>query len=116
MAYPNLTFTASKNKISAASGHDSVTVTFSSDIQYTSFECRATKSGEAWGVGIGSLVASFSTTPAGTTRTFEIYDDYLTSGDGKYRISLFAMSADGEWNDIDDTAFVYAGEFYCGEV
>lgn len=115
MTAPNLTFLVSRNKLSAVSGYDSVTVTFSSDIEYTAFECRATKSGEGWGVGIGSLVASFSQTPANTERTFEIYDDYLLNGEGVYRISLLARSVSGEWNDVDETAFIYAGEFYCGE-
>ncbi len=116
MAAPVLTFSVSGGKISTVSGFDRISVTFSSDIAYTTFECRATKSGAAWGVGVGSLVASFSSTPAGTSRTFEVYDDYLINGDGKYRISLFAQSANGEWNDVDDTAFVYAGEFASGEV
>ena len=94
MAAPELTFSITGNKISAVSGFDSITVTFSSDIAYTAFECRATKSGEDWGRGKGALIASFSQTPAGTQRTFEVYDDFLLSGDGEYRISLFAQSAD----------------------
>lgn len=98
MAAPELTFSITGNKISAVSGFDSITVTFSSDIAYTAFECRATKSGEDWGRGKGALIASFSQTPAGTQRTFEVYDDFLLSGDGEYRISLFAQGADGSWN------------------
>ena len=50
-------------------------------------------------MGKGALVASFSTTPAQTVRTFEVYDEYLLSGDGEYRISLFAQGEDGSWND-----------------
>lgn len=69
MAAPELTFSITGNKISAVSGFDSITVTFSSDIAYTAFECRATKSGEDWGRGKGALIASFSQTPAGTQRT-----------------------------------------------
>lgn len=99
MAAPNVNFTASGNRVSAVTGFDSITVTFSTDIASTAFECRATKVGEEWGVGYGTLVASFSSTPANTERTFEIYDDYLTSGDGEYRISLFAQGEDGSWND-----------------
>ena len=86
MAAPGLTFTITGNKISAVSGFDSITVKFSSDIAYTAFECRATKTGEDWGRGKGALIASFSQTPAGTERTFEVYDDFLLSGDGEYRI------------------------------
>ena len=44
-------------------------------------------------------MAAFSYTPAGTQRQFDVYDDYLLSGQGDYRISLFAQGADGSWND-----------------
>ncbi len=99
MPAPNLAFSYTGNKLSAISGFDSITVTFKSDIKYVNFECRATKTGADYGVGKGNLIASFSTTPAETERTFEIYDDYLINGDGEYRISLFAQSEDGGWND-----------------
>lgn len=99
MGAPNLTFSISGEKVSGVSGHDHVVVTFQADGRYTAFECRATKTGEAWGLGKGTLVASFSTTPANTIRTFEVYDDFLVRGDGEYRISLFAQGEDGSWND-----------------
>ena len=56
----------------------------------------------------GSLVASFSATPANTQRTFEVYDDYLVHGDGEYRISLFAQGMDGSWND--NHGFIPSGQ------
>ena len=99
MAAPQLTFTQSGNKLSAKDGYDSITVRFSADIVYTAFECRATKVSTDYGVGKGTLIASFSRTPAGTERTFDIYDEYLVNGDGDYRISLFAQGEDGSWND-----------------
>lgn len=99
MAAPELTFSVSGKTISGVSGFDAITVTFTPDIACAAFECRATAEGEDWGVGKGVLVASFSTTPAGASRTFEIYDDYLVAGDGTYRISLFAQGVDGSWND-----------------
>ena len=99
MAAPQLTFSITGNKVSAVVGYDSITVSFSSNTAYQAFECRATKNGEAWGRGKGTLIASFSQTPANTQRTFEVYDDFLTSGDGEYRISLYAQGADGSWND-----------------
>ena len=115
MGAPNITYSVFKNKISAVSGFDSLTVTFSADGAYTSFECRATKSGEAWGVGVGELIASFSQTPANTERTFEVYDDFLLHGDGEYRIGLYVQDADGVWNDTvgfipsgTDTAMITA--------
>ena len=99
MAAPNLTYSVSGKKVSGVSGKDFITVTFSADDVYAAFECRATKSGESYGVGVGELIAGFSTTPANTERSFEIYDDHLVNGDGEYRISLFAQGEDGSWND-----------------
>lgn len=99
MPAPGLTFEYSSNKISDEAGFDNITVTFSSDLAYQKFECRATKIGNDYGVGKGELISSFSYTPAGTERTFEIYDDYLLQGDGDYRISLYAQGTDGAWND-----------------
>lgn len=99
MAAPQLTFTQTGSKISSKAGYDKITVTFSSDLPYKAFECRATKVGTDYGVGKGTLIASFSRTPAGTERTFDIYDEYLVNGDGDYRISLFAQGEDGSWND-----------------
>lgn len=97
MAVPTLTFSTTGSKISSVEGHDHITVTFTADGAYKSFECRATKSGESWGVGIGTLISSFSQTPANTSRSFDIYDDYLVRGDGEYRISLFAQDTNGSW-------------------
>ena len=99
MPAPELSFTASGNVISAVNGFDSITVEFSSDIPYIAFECRATAAAAEWGRGKGALIASFSSTPANTPRSFEVYDDYLLQGDGQYRISLYAQGADGSWND-----------------
>lgn len=97
---PEISFSITKNKISDETGNDSLTVAFSSDIPYSAFECRATKDGSNYGVGIGSLIAAFSTAPANTERTFEVYDTDLVSGEGDYRISLFAQSVEtGSWND-----------------
>lgn len=92
-----LTFSATGHKISSVEGHDHISVTFSCNDVYTSFECRATKSGASYGVGVGTLIASFSQTPANTSRSFDIYDDYLVNGNGEYRISLYAKGTDGSW-------------------
>ncbi|HPU18196.1 MAG TPA: hypothetical protein PLZ27_05970 [Bacillota bacterium] len=106
---PELSFSVTRTKISDKAGYNSLSVTFSSDIAYSEFECRATKVGADYGVGKGGLVASFSYTPAATNRTFEIYDTHLVNGDGEYRISLFAKSADtNTWND--NHAFVVGGD------
>jgi len=106
---PELSFSVTRTKISDKAGYNSLSVTFSSDIAYSEFECRATKVGADYGVGKGSLVASFPYTPAATNRTFEIYDTHLVNGDGEYRISLFAKSVDtNTWND--NHAFVVNGD------
>lgn len=111
MAVPTLTFSTTGSKISSVEGHDHITVTFTANGAYKSFECRATKSGESWGVGIGTLIASFSQTPANTSRSFDIYDDYLVNGDGEYRISLFAQSTDGSWYTLTPLfEFVFSNE------
>ena len=99
MPAPDVTYSVSGHKISDEAGFKFVSVSFQTDIPYIAFECRATKVGEAYGVGKGALVASFSSTPAQTVRTFEVYDSYLLQGDGEYRISLFAQSEEGAWND-----------------
>lgn len=99
MGAPNLSFSVSGNKVSAADGFDYILVAFQADAAYQAFECRATKVGEDWGIGRGTLIASFSQTPADTLRQFEVYDDYLVSGDGEYRISLYVQGEDGAWND-----------------
>ena len=99
MAAPNLSFSVSGTKVSAQEAFDCIIVAFSADIPYQAFECRATKVGEEYGVGRGTLIASFSQTPAETLRQFEVYDDFLVHGDGEYRISLFAQGSDGSWND-----------------
>lgn len=99
MPAPQLTLSVTGNKVSTVSGYDHINVSFSSDIAYTQFECRATKAGENYGRGVGRLVASFSTTPAGVSRTFEVYDTDLVNGEGEYRIGLYAQSEDGGWND-----------------
>lgn len=115
MAAPKLTYSVSGKKVSGVSGYDHIIVSFQSDISYTQFECRATKVGEDYGVGKGQLVASFSSTPAQTQRTFEVYDDYLVHGDGDYRISLFAQGEDGSWNDNHYYVPVGSSMYVCSD-
>lgn len=105
MAAPQVTFTVTEDDVSQVI---SSSVTFTADSAYQAFEARATKEGEPYGVGIGTLIAAFSYTPANTARTFEIYDEMFTAGDGLYRLSLFAQGQDGSWND--DALWMAAGE------
>lgn len=107
MPAPQLTFSISGTKISAVSGYNHIDVEFSSDIAYVQFECRATKAGDPYGRGVGKLISSFSQTPAGVSRAFEVYDTDLVNGEGEYRIGLYAESEDGGWND--NWAFIPSG-------
>lgn len=122
MAAPGLTFSVTGYVISNKAGYNFISVTFKADKQYIAFECRATKVGESYGLGKGTLVASFSSTPANTSRTFEVYDSYLVDGDGNYRISLFVQGEDGRWNFEDElienaaAAWFYSSDVYCGEI
>lgn len=99
MAAPEIVFSTSGKRLSAVEGFDRLVVTVCANLPCRAMECRATKVGEEYGVGKGTLLASFSSTPADTLRTFEIYDEFLLRGDGQYRISLFAQGEDGSWND-----------------
>lgn len=99
MAAPAITYSVTGQRVSPVVPYDKVVVTFTSDSPYQAFECRATKAGEPFGRGKGALLASFSQTPANTQRQFELYNSFLLSGDGDYRISLFAQGEDGSWND-----------------
>lgn len=99
MGAPNIVYTTSHNRISNETGKDRISVTFYADAEYAAFECRAVKTGEDWGIGKGALIASFSQTPANTERTFDIYDDFLLSGDGDYTVFLYVQAPDGSWND-----------------
>ena len=51
---PELSFSVTRTKISDKAGYNSLSVTFSSDIAYSEFECRATKIGADYGVEKGS--------------------------------------------------------------
>ncbi len=121
MAAPELKFTVTGRGVSLAPGFDAVDVTFSAGAPYLKFECRATKFGEDYGVGIGTLVASFPATPAGVERTFSVGARHLIHGDGEYRISLFIEGEDGAWNDgvafipAASTGLITAGgeKYYC---
>lgn len=118
-AVPVVTVTGpDKSKISKVATFNVAAISFTCDVDFVEYKVKVVPattslqdagvvigttngstnmSGESWGVGIGTLIASFSQTPANTSRSFDIYDDYLVRGDGEYRISLFAQGTDGSW-------------------
>lgn len=107
MPAPQLTFTIDRDRISSVGGYRMMTCFFTSDRAYVAFEARATRASDPYGRGVGTLIAAFSSTPAGVSRTVEVYDTDLVSGEGEYRISLYAQSEDGGWND--NHAFIPVG-------
>ena len=59
MAAPELIFSTSGERLSAAEGFDRIAVTVHASLPCRTIECRATKAGEEYGVGKGTLLASF---------------------------------------------------------
>lgn len=111
MAIPVVSFT--KN-VSIVSAHQSCTVNAQVNENFIEFEARATKDGEAYGRGIGTLVASMSIALpnyylANTNYPFVITDQKLTNGDGVYRISMYAKNVDGIWSDAKAFTWDLAG-------
>ena len=109
MAIPVITFSNNRDEISTVL--DCV-VTFSVDSNFIEFEARATLEGESYGRGIGDLVMNMSIAlpnyyPANSNYSFVITDQNLTSGDGVYRISMYAKNTDGIWSDA--VAFEWDG-------
>ena len=101
MAIPQISFT--KN-VSIISAHQTCTVNMQVNENFIEFEARATKNGQPYGRGIGTLVASMSIALpnyylANTNYPFVVTDQNLASGDGVYRISMYAKNVDGVWSD-----------------
>lgn len=82
-------------------GQRSIVFSFVSDTAYANFECRITKVGDDYGVGIGKLIASYGSTPADTRRSVVVYCSHLTAGDGTYRIGLYIKTEDGVWSEYE---------------
>lgn len=123
MAVPNLTYTITRNKLSAVGGYNSAAVSFSADAAWLAFQARLTKAGEDYGLDKGTLIASgepgyfipsgsdglitadgkrfgFQQVKAGVERSFNVSSDMLSGGDGEYRVSLYVQDMDGFWGDL----------------
>lgn len=99
-----LTITVDRNRISP---HYKATVNVSSDEPIRAYEARATKSGEAFGRGVGfdllsddasALNGVVTLSSAVTSFSFDIESAELSS-DGDYLISVFVRDENGVWND-----------------
>lgn len=99
-----LTIAVDRNRISP---HYKATVNVQSDEPIMAYEARATKSGEAFGRGVGFDLLSDDTSAsngvvtlpsAATSFSFDIESTELAA-DGAYRVSVFVKDANGVWND-----------------
>lgn len=109
MGIPDITFTNDRTTISTKF---SCTVKFKVTENFREFEARATIAGQPYGRGIGILLMNMSIAspnyyPANTEYTYIITDQNLTSGDGTYRISMYAKNTGGIWSDT--VAFTWDG-------
>lgn len=82
-------------------------VTVSSDESFTAIEARATKTGEAYGRGVGLCLLSdddsasdgvVTLSTAVKSYSFDVESSELSS-DGEYRISVYVKNESGVWND-----------------
>lgn len=97
---PTITIqSVNKNKISDENGYDECLCIFTSDVDLTEWEARATFEDAATGHGTGLLVESGLNLSANTEATVSILDEELTDGDGYYVINIYGKSADGTWSD-----------------
>lgn len=89
------------------SAHLKCTVSVNSDTPVKAYEARATKTGEAWGRGIGYDLLEDDTasvngvvTPEKTVGSFSFdIESHELSSDGEYRITVYIMDSNGVWND-----------------
>lgn len=110
MSIPTISFSNNRNEISTVLD---CTVNFQVNENFVEFEARATKSGEPYGRGIGNLIMQMKIQspnyyPANTNYTFVVNSSNLTSGDGTYRISMYAKNVGGTWSDA--VAFEWDGD------
>lgn len=85
--------------ISAKTGHDQCVCVFTSDLELSEWEARATKSGITPARGVGLLVESGTTLAAGATATIYVENEELTDGDGDYTITVYGKSTAGIWSE-----------------
>lgn len=101
MAIPEISFS---KDVSIVSTKQVCNVDFSVNENFLQFEARATKNGESYGRGVGTLITSMSIVspnyfPAGKSFSYVIADTDLVFGEGLYRISMYAQNTDGIWSD-----------------
>lgn len=119
MQVPNLITSISPvsgSRISYQTGHNSVTVSYTSDMSLVYEEIRVTKGNDNYDIGVGTLVHVNSGSIAANVQhncTFAVNSTNFSEGDGLYTISLYVKNtADGSWNEyhffitVDDKDFI----------
>lgn len=89
----------SKSKISDETLCNECTCTFTSDVDLSYWEARATRDGEEPGRGRGLLVESGNGLSAGNEAVISVMFNELTNGDGEYTIHVYGQSIEGVWSD-----------------
>lgn len=98
------TVSTDRNKVSP---YLKATVTVTSDSVFYAIEARATKTGDAFGRGLGfDLLSDDAAASNGVLTLSQGVNTFLfdieaaeLSSDGNYRISVFTRDASGVWND-----------------
>lgn len=101
MAIPEISFTKDRDIVSTTLN---CVVDFQVSENFLQFEARSTKVGDPYGRGVGNLILEMSIAApnyyiGGKSYSFVIQDSDLISGDGEYRISMYAKNTDGIWSD-----------------
>ena len=90
--------TPSRSIISDESGYDQCTCTFTSNVDLSEWEARATKAGTAPARGVGLLVESGTNLSANVNATIVVDNEELTQGDGEYTVTVYGKSTGGVWS------------------
>ena len=101
MGIPAISFAKDVDVVSTV---QSCVVDFQVNENFVQFEARSTKVGEPYGRGVGNLIMNMNIAlpnyyPANKPYSYVITDNDLISGDGQYRISMYAKNTDGVWSD-----------------
>lgn len=97
VARPIITILSSdKDKIGVS---DRCTIAFQSNVNLQQWEARATTNTIDDGHGVGALVESGNSLPAGTTAYVYVDTSELSSGDLTYRIDIYGQDEYGVWSD-----------------
>lgn len=105
--------------VSFQTGHNIVSLTFTSDISLVYAEVRITKGTIGYDIGVGNLATyTAGSIPASTpyTLSFAVNSTSFSEGDGLYTVSLYVKnSIDGSWNEYHFFITVDGNDFITSE-